>query len=81
MQGTKHFDFVIPSKNHDMSKFISSSLLQNGIRFNFKDTVVANRTFSSVKPLISPSNVALNANQGTVLKSAHPEDPKTPPTW
>ena len=37
-------------------------------------------TFSGVKPLISPSNVALNANPETVLKSAHPEDSKTPPT-
>ena len=32
------------------------------------------------KPLISPSNVALNSNPGTVLKSARPEDSKTPPT-
>ena len=45
------------------------------------DTVVASMTFSSVKPTISPSNVALNANQGTVLKSALPEDFKTSPTW
>ena len=30
------------------------------------NTVAANRTFSSVKPSISPSNVALNANPGTV---------------
>ena len=43
-------------------------------------TVVANMTFSSVKPSISPSNVALNANPKTVLKSACPEDSKTPPT-
>ena len=45
------------------------------------NTVMANRTFSSVKPSISPSNVALNVNPGTVLKSACPEDSKTPPTW
>ena len=31
--------------------------------------MVANRTFSSEKPSISPSNVPLNANPGTVLKS------------
>ena len=37
-------------------------------------------TFSSVKPSISPSNVALHANPGTVLKSARLEDFKTPPT-
>ena len=43
------------------------------------DTVVTNMTFSSVKPSISPSNIALNANPGTVLKSAHPEDSKTVP--
>ena len=39
-------------------------------------TVVANRTFSGLKPSISPSNVALNANQGTVLKTACSEDYK-----
>ena len=43
------------------------------------NTVVANRTFSSVKPSISPSDVALNANPGTVLKSARPEDSKKKP--
>ena len=32
------------------------------------------------KPSISTSNVALNANPGTVLKSACPEDSKSPPT-
>ena len=32
------------------------------------------------KPSISISNVALNANPGTVLKSACPEDSKTLPT-
>ena len=32
-------------------------------------TVVANRTCSNVKPSISPSNVALNANPGTVLET------------
>ena len=37
---------------------------------------MADITFSSVKPSISPSNVALNANPGTVLKSACPEDSK-----
>ena len=41
-------------------------------------TVVANRTFSGLKPSISPSNVAQNANPG--LKTARPEDSKTPPT-
>ena len=45
-----------------------------------KYTVVATRTFTSVKPTISPSNVAKNANSGTVLDSARPEDSKTPPT-
>ena len=43
-------------------------------------TVVANRTFSGLKPSISPSNVAQNANPGTVLETARPEDSKTPPT-
>ena len=33
-----------------------------------------------LKPSISPSNAALNANPGTVLKTARPEDSKTPPT-
>ena len=42
--------------------------------------VVANRTFSSLKPSISPSNVALNPNPGTVLESACPDDSKTTPT-
>ena len=40
-------------------------------------TVVTNMTFSSVKPSISPSNLALHANPGTVLKSARPEGSKT----
>ena len=31
-------------------------------------------------PSISPSNIAVNANPGTVLKSACPEDSKTPST-
>ena len=35
-------------------------------------------TFSSVKPSISPSNVALNEYPGTVLKTVCPEDSKTP---
>ena len=37
-------------------------------------------TFTGVKPSISTSNAALNANPRTVLKSACPEDSKTPPT-
>ena len=41
-------------------------------------TMVANRTFSGVKPSISTSNVALYANPETVLNTA--EDFKTPPT-
>ena len=44
------------------------------------NTVVATRTFTGLKPSISPSNVALNSNPGTVLETAHPEDSKTPPT-
>ena len=32
------------------------------------------------KSSISLSNVALNANPGTVLETACPEDSKTPPT-
>ena len=44
------------------------------------NTVVATRTFTSVKPSISPSNFAQNANPGTVLKTARPEDSKTPTT-
>ena len=44
------------------------------------NTVVATSTCSSVKPAISPSNVAQNTNPGTVLDSARPEDSKTPPT-
>ena len=43
-------------------------------------TVVANSTCSGLKPLISPSNVAQNANPGTVLETARPEDSKTTPT-
>ena len=43
-------------------------------------TVVATSTCSSVKPAISPSNVAQNSNSGTFLDSACPEDSKTPPT-
>ena len=43
-------------------------------------TVVATMTFTGVKPSISTSNVAQNANQGTVLKFACSEDFKTPPT-
>ena len=43
-------------------------------------TVVATRTYSGLKPSISPSNVALNSNPGTVLETACPEDSKTPPT-
>ena len=43
-------------------------------------TVVATRTFTGLKPSISPSNVALNSNPGTVLETARPEDSKTPPT-
>ena len=43
-------------------------------------TVVATSTCSSVKPAISPSNIAQNTNPGTVLDSARPEDSKTPPT-
>ena len=31
------------------------------------------------KPSISPSNIAQNANPGTVLKTARPVDSKTPP--
>ena len=50
------------------------------IKYNLKDTVVATSTCSSVKPAISPSNVAQNTNPGTVLDSARPEDSKTPPT-
>ena len=41
---------------------------------------MANSTFRGLKPSISPSNVALNANPETALKYAHPEDSKTPPT-
>jgi len=41
---------------------------------------VATMTFTSVKPSISTSNVALKANPGTVLKYAHLEDSKTPLT-
>ena len=47
---------------------------------NLVNTVVATMTFTSVKPSISPSNLAQNANPGTVLKTARPEDSKTPPT-
>ena len=47
---------------------------------NRRNTVVATSTCTSVKPAISPSNVAQNTNPGTVLDSARPEDSKTPPT-
>ena len=43
-------------------------------------TVVATTTFTGLKPSVSPSNVAQNANPGTVLEIACPEDSKTPPT-
>ena len=33
------------------------------------------------KPLISPVNLAQILNPRTVLKSARPEDSKTPPEW
>ena len=49
-------------------------------KIKFKYTVVATSTCSSLKPSISPSNVALNSNPGTVLETARPEDSKTPPT-
>ena len=39
--------------------------------------MVATITFTGVKPSISTSNVALNANPGTVLKTARDEDFKT----
>ena len=42
--------------------------------------VLATMTFSGLKPSVSPSNVAQNANPGTVLETACPEDSKTPPT-
>ena len=45
-----------------------------------QNTVVATSTCTSLKPSISPSNVAQNANPGTVLETARPEDSKTPPT-
>ena len=43
-------------------------------------TVVATSTCTSLKPAISPSNVAQNANPGAVLDSARPENSKTPLT-
>ena len=50
-------------------------------------TISINKTYSAghhdlhqSKTLISPSNVAQNANPGTVLETARPEDSKTPPT-
>ena len=63
----------------------TSILMQNCIeddmvRRNWQNTVVATRTYSGLKPSISPSNVAQNANPGTVLETACPEDSKTPPT-
>ena len=45
-----------------------------------KNTVLATMTFSGLKPSVSPSNVAQNANPGTVLETARPDDSKTPPT-
>ena len=42
-------------------------------------TMVATVTWSREKTLISPMNLAQNSNPGTVLKSARPEDSKTPP--
>ena len=45
-----------------------------------RNTVLATMTFSGLKPSVSPSNVAQNENQGTVLETACPEDSKTPPT-
>ena len=50
------------------------------IYYGLKGTERANSTFTCGKPSLSPSNVALSANPGTIMKSAHPEDSKTPPT-
>ena len=59
-----------------MKQFINGKMFCNKTVY----TVVATSTCTSVKPAISPSNVAQNANSGTVLDSARPEDSKTPPT-
>ena len=84
---------VLPQWQHTFVSLLQSKLFaflptqlvtNNGGRKNVSiqniHTVVANMTFSSVKPSISTSNVALKANPGTVMKSACPEDSKTPPT-
>ena len=47
---------------------------------NFKTYSGGHHDLYQCKPSISTSNVALNANPGTVLKSACPEDSKTLPT-
>ena len=69
------------SNHHNHHTCILSELQKTGSSGKrkriLKHTVVANRTFSGLKPSISPSNVALNANLGTVLKTACPEDSKT----
>ena len=64
-------------KSISMSSFTSEEVEMVRSKGNI---VVATRTFTSAKPSISTSNVALKANPGTVLESARPEDSKTPPT-
>ena len=54
------------------------TLLYAMLLFILLYTVVATMTFISVKPSISPSNLAQNANPGRVLKTARAEDSKTP---
>ena len=46
----------------------------------FKKYSAGHHDLHQSKTLISPSNVAQNANPGTVLETARPEDSKTPPT-
>ena len=64
----------------ELTVLISQNPKSRKIKVKINYTVVATSTCISVKPAISPPNVAQNTNSGTVLDSARPEDSKTPPT-
>ena len=75
------YDFSKQSYVNSLThKYMNESLHMILLQVKVISTVVATSTCTSVKPAISPSNVAQNTNPGTVLDSARPEDSKTPPT-
>ena len=63
------FNASLSGPSRRRGKFIVSSLYSGG-----------HHDLQRSKSSISLSNVALNANPGTVLETARPEDSKTPPT-